>query len=115
MEYTLNCIVLGEASVFPVKINDAQLVGELKKAIKNENPNDFKDIDAHHLTLYKIKIVIPDDEGDNILDRVSQPGYVFDPKDKLFPTHKMSRYFGQDPDGDIHILVELPQSKSIDP
>jgi len=67
--------------------------------------------------LHQIKIFIPedDDEGDNILDGVSQPGYAFDPKHKLFPTSKISKYFGQGPEGDIHILVELPESKSIDP
>ena len=121
MEYTLNCIVLGEASVFPVKINDAQLVGELKKAIKNEKPNDFKDIDADHLTLHRIRINLDasdEDEYDRILDEVSQPGYVFTPKRKLRDVWEISQYYG-DPSyrqrGAIHILVEPPQSKSIDP
>ena len=116
MVYTLNCIILGEKILFPVDINEGMTVGQLKKAIKNEKPHKFKDFDADELTLHQIKIIIPDDdEGDNILDGVSQPGYVFDPKRKLFPTSKISRYFGQDPEGDIHILVELPESKSIDP
>ena len=115
MEYTLNCIVLGEASVFPVKINNAQLVGELKKAIKNKKPNDFNDVDADQVTLHQIRIVIPDDDDEynKIMNGISQPGYVFDPKRTLIPTYKISRYFGQGPEGDIHILVELPKGKSI--
>ena len=115
-EYTLCCFVPGEKDTFPVDINERKTVGQLKKAIKNEKPHKFKDFDADELTLHQIKIIIPDDdEGDNILDGVSQPGYVFDPKRKLFPTSKISRYFGQDPEGDIHILVELPQGRSIEP
>jgi len=92
-------------------------VDELKEEIKRKSDPRLNDIVAYELTLHRIKIFIPDDddEGDKILDKVSQPGYVFDPKLKLFPTSKISRYFGQDPEGDIHILVELPPGRSIEP
>jgi len=49
---------------------------------------------------------------------VSQPDYVFNPKLKLNAVQRISRYFGQSsdrPERNIHILVEPPQSKSIDP
>ena len=117
MVYKLFCIVLGEKSTFSVKVDETQTVDELKEAIKNKEPHKFKDVDSDELTLHQIKIVLPDDddESDNILGGVSQPGYVFDHKRKLFSTSKMSKYFRQHPEGDIHILVELPESKSIDP
>ena len=117
MVYTLFCIVLGQKIPFSVGINEGMTVGGLKKAIKNKKPDDLKDVDADHLTLHQIRIVVPedDDEYNNMMNRISQPGYVFDPKRTLIPTHKISRYFGQGPEGDIHILVELPESKSIDP
>ena len=117
MVYTLFCIVLGQKTTFSVKVDETQTVDELKKAIKNEKPHKFKDVDADELTLHQIKIFIPedDDEYDNMMNRISQPGYVFDSKRTLIPTSKISKYFGQGPAGDIHILVELPESKSIDP
>jgi len=122
MAYTLFCIVLGQKIPFPVDINEGMTVGGLKKAIKNNKPNDFKDVDADHLTLHQIKINLDasdEDEYDRILDEVSQPGYVFTPKRKLRDVWEISQYYG-DPSyrqrGAIHILVEPPQkSKSIDP
>ena len=117
MVYTLFCIVLGKKSTFSVKVDETQTVDELREAIKNKKPIDFKDVDADHLTLHKIKIVIPDDKDKYkaIKDEVTRPGYVFDPKIELYPMFKISEYFKQDPERGIHILVELPQSKSIDP
>ena len=90
---------------------------ELKEAIKNKNPRKFENVDADELTLHQIKIVLPDDIGKckAIMDEVTQPGYVFDPKTELYPMFKISEYFKQDLERGIHILVELPQSKSIDP
>ena len=115
MVYTLFCIVLGQKSTFSVEVDETQTVGELKRAIKNTKPIDFKDVDADHLTLHQIKIVISDndDEYDNVMNGISQPDYVFDPKHTLIPTSKISKYFEQGPEGDIHILVELPKGKSI--
>jgi len=115
-EYTLNCLVPGAKDTFSVKIKKDQSVGHLKHAIKSRKPIDFKDVNADHLTLHLIKVDVSDEEEyESIIFEVSQPGYVFDPKRTLIPTSKISRYFGQGPEGDIHILVELPQSRSIDP
>jgi len=44
MVYTLFCIVLGQKTTFSVKVDETQTVDELKEAIKNKKPNDFKDV-----------------------------------------------------------------------
>ncbi|KAL4147693.1 hypothetical protein PRNP1_011447 [Phytophthora ramorum] len=52
----LFCAIVGVAgSVFGVEIDADQLVGDLKKAIKGEKPNDLKDIDADKLQLFLAK------------------------------------------------------------
>ncbi|EGZ14158.1 hypothetical protein PHYSODRAFT_363598, partial [Phytophthora sojae] len=52
----LFCAIVGAAgSAFPVDIDGGQSVGDLKKAIKAEKTNDFKDIDADKLKLYVAK------------------------------------------------------------
>ena len=53
--YTLFC-QLGDdpnGSPFPVETDPNRTVGELKKLIKNENPNNLRDVDAHELVLWK--------------------------------------------------------------
>ena len=121
MVYPLNCIVLGEKNIFQVKINETQSVIELKQEIKKGKDIRFKDIDADELTLHRIKInldVSDEDEYDRILDEVSKPGYMFTSKRKLRDAWEISQYFGDPshrPKMTIHILMELPQSKSIDP
>jgi len=118
-EYTLCCFVPGAKDTFPVDINEGMTVGQLKKAIKNEKPIAFKDVDAADLTLHQINVDISNEsEYDNIMRDVSQPGYVFILKRKLRAAWRISQYFGKEsarPENAIHILVELPQSKSIDP
>ncbi|KAH7461290.1 Crinkler effector protein 5 [Phytophthora ramorum] len=52
----LFCAIVGVVgSVFEVEIDADQLVGDLKKAIKGEKPNDLKDIDADKLQLFLAK------------------------------------------------------------
>jgi len=52
----LNCWIIGDdpGRVFPVEIAKNKTVGGLKKAIKNENQNDFSGIDAKNLHLWKV-------------------------------------------------------------
>ena len=111
MEYTLNCVDFGQGDdkAFPVKIKSGQSVGELKKAIKNENENEnaYNGIDAKHLTLYRHNVDTYDPE-------------TFECKeaDKLLPLKEMSACFGDlNPPlkGAINIVVLLPRSKSIYP
>ncbi|KAG6618498.1 Crinkler (CRN) family protein [Phytophthora cinnamomi] len=50
------CAIVGQVgSSFDVEIDDGAKVSKLKKAIKGEKPNDFKDIDADKLHLFLAK------------------------------------------------------------
>ncbi|KAG2802019.1 hypothetical protein PC113_g24537 [Phytophthora cactorum] len=52
----LFCAIVGVAgSAFEVDIDDAESVSALKKSIKAEKPNDFKDVDADKLQLFLAK------------------------------------------------------------
>ncbi|EGZ28884.1 hypothetical protein PHYSODRAFT_474854 [Phytophthora sojae] len=52
----LFCAVVGVAgSAFSVRVDESDTVDDLKKAIKAEKTNDFKDIDADKLELYVAK------------------------------------------------------------
>ena len=118
-EYTLNCLVPGAKDTFSVKIKKDQSVDDLKKVIKKKNEPRFNHFDADELTLHQINVDVSNEsEYVNIMLEVSQPGYVFIPKKKLHPMQEISEHF-EDSDPPkrktIHILVEPPQSKSIDP
>jgi len=110
MEYTLNCVDFGqgEEKAFPVKIKSDQSVGELRKAIKNENENDYNGIDARHLTLYRHNV-----------DTYDPKTFECKEADKLLPLKEMSACFGDlNPPlkGAINIIVVVPpRSKSIYP
>ena len=118
MQYTLNCLVLGGVTPFEVEIDGSRTVHQLKREIKNRKENDLNGIDAVRLTLYKVDIDISDeDKLKSMKHDVSKPGYVFNPKIELGETFKVSRYFEQisEENPHLHILVELPRGKSIDP
>ncbi|KAF8949668.1 hypothetical protein BGZ46_005002, partial [Entomortierella lignicola] len=59
----LFCILDGDSTAFPVKIACDDTVGELKKAIKEEKPNDLQGLDADKLILFHVSIT---DEGNPV-------------------------------------------------
>jgi hypothetical protein len=91
---------LGPSS-FPVTIERSETVGDLKKAICNETPNDLKHVDSHNLTLYHVDL--PDGEG---LEQLASEA----PKEKLaMPSLKLSKVFPTNPpEHTVSILVEVP-------
>ena len=53
MMVTLVCAIVGvQGNAFAIDIDTNKLVDHLKKAIKVEKPNDFKDVDADKLQLF---------------------------------------------------------------
>ncbi|EGZ13480.1 hypothetical protein PHYSODRAFT_368893, partial [Phytophthora sojae] len=51
----LNCMLVGDGGVISTILEEWKTVALLKKAIKVEKPNDFKDIDADKLQLFLAK------------------------------------------------------------
>jgi hypothetical protein len=58
-EIELQCWVLDSDihRVFPIRIAESQTVGGLKREIKKENEQEFAQVDAKSLDLYKVSVV----------------------------------------------------------
>ncbi|KAI8355057.1 hypothetical protein B0O80DRAFT_52621 [Mortierella sp. GBAus27b] len=102
---TLFCLVEGEATgnAFPVSTSSAATVGELKDLIKTETANQFSDVDANQLTLWKVCRAITDNEELPILlDRLNE-------KKKLGQADELSDVFEEKPPKKtIHVIVQRP-------
>ncbi|KAH7056123.1 hypothetical protein BKA57DRAFT_196881 [Linnemannia elongata] len=101
---TLFCLVDGEATsnAFCVKIESSKTIGDLKEFIKTKT-NDFQDVDADKLTLWRVSI---HDDDDNDLPVLLDSVPV---KKKLRATNKLSMVFDADlPEDTIHVIVQRP-------
>ncbi|KAI9451091.1 hypothetical protein F5148DRAFT_1240528, partial [Russula earlei] len=95
---------IGLGIPFPVKIEESETVGDLKKAILRENPNDFKDIDARRLVLYQVDLRY----GENLEDAAKQATKDLDPlKDPLSLLSEI--FLTAVPSKTISIVVENPK------
>jgi len=56
IDLNLNCFVYGDepGRIFPIQIAQTKTVGDLRKAIKDEKKNAFRDVDADRLDLWKV-------------------------------------------------------------
>ncbi|KAI5986003.1 hypothetical protein EDC04DRAFT_2590003 [Pisolithus marmoratus] len=104
---TLNCWVRGDpmSGIFPIEISSIETVKALKKAIKNENPASFRDVDARDLALYKVSLPCHDDDslkgalGAYTISRLGQP---------LRGPQKLSTIFMPPlPDDQLHLIVGM--------
>jgi hypothetical protein len=107
MPYTLICFKPGDKSIFPVDIEKTKTVGHLKDEIKKKKPQTFANVEADHLTLFKTKVDISDDDEPEILDRISKGIYKFELMLMLKPARKISCYFKEDAEETLEVLVEI--------
>ncbi|KAF8911816.1 hypothetical protein BGZ58_005827, partial [Dissophora ornata] len=101
---SLFCLVDGESTGFPVKISPNNTIGELKDLIKDKKSNDFSDVDADQLTLWKVSIpVAPKIERKEIsLADITS-------KEELDETDDIADVFPEaPPKKTIHIIVQRP-------
>ncbi|KAH8927925.1 hypothetical protein BT69DRAFT_1197540, partial [Atractiella rhizophila] len=84
----LNCWIRGSPAdqISSIKISSTDTVSLLKKAIRNDNPVAFQDVDPETLVLYKV--TLPDDDLENHLRNLS-----LDDKQKLNSRTKLSKLF----------------------
>ena len=54
VQYRLFCLFENNPTAFPIDIVPSETLGELKKRIKNENPNSLNNVDAKDLKLWKV-------------------------------------------------------------
>ncbi|KAG0046286.1 hypothetical protein BGZ83_008526 [Gryganskiella cystojenkinii] len=102
MTLTLFCIVDGESTPFSVDIDASKTVDHLKETIKTKKTNDFSNVDADKLTLWRVSIpVLPKKERKQIsLADVSS-------KEELDETDDISDVFEESPlKKTIHVLVQ---------
>jgi hypothetical protein len=110
---TINCVVHGEDSPFPINIESTKLVDILKSRIKDGIPI-WNNIATKDLRLWKISIP-DDDELEAKLKSIKLDGSDVG-VEKLRAALPLSRYFSGDNDfvmGNIHILVQLPVASEL--
>jgi len=102
-------------NVFTVDIDSSKLVSHLKKAIKQEQPQTFANIDSKNLKLWKVNIPL-DAEPNMSLTTTNKFNITIreglpDVK-SLSPWDDVSDYFsGQPPKKHVHVVVQPePQS-----
>ncbi|KAG0315368.1 hypothetical protein BG000_005218, partial [Podila horticola] len=103
---SLFCLVDGEPTfnAFPVQIESNKTIGDLKKIIRAEKTIAFSDIDADQLTLWRVSVVITDDDEELpiLLKSLNE-------KKKLGPATRISKVFAEElPEETIHIIVQRP-------
>ena len=111
---TLSCLVVGEnpyENAFAVEIDTTKLVSFFKDAIKEKKQNDFANVDADKLKLWKVDISL--EEENKKLNLVNTKINVNIKKDlgdeKLPPLLKISKHFPSQPaDEHIHIIIQRP-------
>ena len=111
---TLSCLVIGEnpyENVFEVDIDNNKTVNRLKKAIKEEQPQTFTNVDSKDIKLWKVNISLK--EPNEKLVVVNTKINVNIKEDlggeELPPLSKISKYFTSQPvDEHIHIIVQRP-------
>ncbi|KAG0363877.1 hypothetical protein BGX24_004833, partial [Mortierella sp. AD032] len=113
----LFCLVNGEATsnAFPIEIESTKTIGDLKELIKTKKANDFQDVDADKLTLWRVSISVADDNNDdNDDDDEDLPILLVnvlknDKKRLKAVTQKVTDVFGYEPaENTIHIIVQRP-------
>jgi hypothetical protein len=111
---TLSCLVVGEnpyENAFAVEIDTTKLVSFFRDAIKEKKQNDFANVDADKLKLWKVDISL--EEENKKLELVNTKINV-NIKDELggvelLPLSKISKHFTSQPaDEHIHIIVQRP-------
>ncbi|KAG0038060.1 hypothetical protein BGZ82_001195 [Podila clonocystis] len=104
---SLFCLVDGEATPFTVEVDRTKTVDHLKDLIKAKKANDFSDIDADKLTLWRVSILDDDDDDENLPILLGNiPGKD---RKKLKAAHELSDLFNEKPaKRTIHIIDQHP-------
>jgi hypothetical protein len=103
---SLNCWVRGSdvGRTFEVKISKTETVVALKKAIRNEKPAAFRDVDADTLDLYKPRDPVPRPYKENLSNLIlSEHGELLEMGDD-----EISEVFSEPPPKrHIHVIVGM--------
>src|SRR5258706_14590663 len=107
--YTIFCLLEGETNPFPVRIDESQFVGDLKKSIKEERSVIL--VEALELELYQIDVDASDLQ--KAIKDVETLAPKLIPTDRLNPTLDLSDIYPEGvPRTKIHFLVRVPNGES---
>src|SRR5580693_7268569 len=98
----LNCWLLGDdpTHIFPVKIERTELVGTLKKTIKDEKKHAFEHVDADTLVLWRVSIPV----GGSFKQNLSKLDFV--DEQSLSAVDELSEVFAESPaPKHVHVIV----------
>ncbi|KAG0085317.1 hypothetical protein BGZ92_009088 [Podila epicladia] len=106
---TLFCLVDGEVkrNAFSIKIPSSDTVDDLKDLIKTKKTNDFSDVDANNLTLWRVSI--PDKRSS-----ATTIGALVDKTELNNPRTRLSQWFPESPDENTYIIVQRPPPGNAD-
>jgi hypothetical protein len=113
MQYKLVCFKPGDKDIFSVKIDETDIVDDLKQEIKKQLAPKLNAFVANDLVLYKTKVDISNDDEHKILEQISKGTYQFKLKLKLKSARKISSYFKRDSEETVEVLVEIPPGEPI--
>jgi hypothetical protein len=87
MTTNLFCLVDGQtiSQAFDVEIESTKTISHLKKLIKAEKSNQFINVDANNLTLWKVSIPITPENKQRpiVLKEIDSPKKLDDPTDEI--------------------------------
>ena len=104
--FNLNCLIRGEdrKRIFSIEIGDDKTIGALKKSIKEEKKNAFKNVDADTLVLWEVSTRIDQDFKKRV------DNLVLDDENSLMPDEELGDVFSHKPPATkhLHIIVDQP-------
>ncbi|KAG1893776.1 uncharacterized protein F5891DRAFT_962503 [Suillus fuscotomentosus] len=108
----LNCIVLGDnpRRIFPVDIEQTEIVGDLKEVIKDKKRPEFDHVATDRLELWKVDLPIDEMIEHNLNNLTLDPTKSLSPVDEIveiFPNAPPRKY--------LHIIVQCPPAVSSGP
>lgn len=111
---TLNCIVQGSQSVFPVEIAPTKYVGHLKELILVKKPKTFDGMEADELELWRL-LDVADERVDIlnnlVLDEEKSDDENFWRVGKMLSTRIISHYFRKPSAGYVHVAIKRPSGE----
>lgn len=104
-KWRIFCVIVDENIPFSVELLPDKTVDELKDAIKLKRPNEFANIDATHLTLYRANIPADKELSKHVMKQINS----IPAPEELNPIDELGDLFAETPaQKTVQILVQPP-------
>ena len=114
MLHTLTCSLSGGKNTFSIKIDNTEMVNQLKDEIKKKQPQTLGPVDDDALTLYRTEIV-PSHDKETFMNELKHSFENLNKCQELYGWLPVSTYFPEShPEGKIYVvLVQIPKGEPI--